>query len=250
MANDPIKRLRAGQPITEGWLGHLVDAVNLRAAGGHVFVDSTGVYHRPDPRSSVALRRFELTENLTCGSNATAYLLKWTGAAYVAQSSVEFEVYDPFSQFCQYSKPTGQDGARGMAQFMWDRGVWEIVELQMPARKIKFAATEDFTSGEANVTVDGVVYYNGYTPDTGITSVENPGWAGLDNDLGLAFLNINDGKYYIESMITVATDIMVGHRIDDSNNKKFETLWQQFYMRAAETTTSDWRTDHTGADCS
>lgn len=205
MANDPIKRLRAGEPVKESWLGHLVDAVNLHAAGGNVFVDSTGVYHRPDPRTGAVLRRFELTENLTFGSNATALVLKWTGAAFATVADSEFEVYDPFSEFNQNDKPTGQDGARGYAHKI--DGRWEITKLQHQARWIHFVVNDgdDFTTADSSVVVDGVTYHDGYQPNTAITTVYNPSasanyvFSGSDDDEGWAQYDPAGNKYWIDN---------------------------------------------------
>ena len=56
-------------------------------------------------------------------------------------------------------------------------GKWYVTPLTATsnARWIKFSATEDFTAGESNVTIDGITYYDGTEPDTAPTSVENPG---------------------------------------------------------------------------
>ena len=161
---------------------------------------------RPRVRRSPegGLRRFELTENLAFGGNATAYLLQWTGAAYVAQSGTSFEVYDPFSKFNQNCKPTGQDGARGYAQWCWDRRVWEIVQMQHQARWIEFVANGAFATTDASATVDGVTYHDGYQPDTAVTTVYNTDESGGDykfegdnNDIGEALYDPANNKYWI-----------------------------------------------------
>jgi len=134
--------------------------------------------------------------------------LQWTGAAYVAQSDVEFEVYDVFSKFNQWCKPTGQDGARGYAQWMWDRGIWEIIQLEHQARWIKFAVTAAFDTSDASEGIDTISYCDGYEPDTEPTTVYNVRadaadtyiFEGADNARGLARFCPGGGKYYIENM--------------------------------------------------
>lgn len=49
---DTVRRLRAGQPITEGWTGDVVDALARQHTGGNVYIDGIGVFHRPDPRTA------------------------------------------------------------------------------------------------------------------------------------------------------------------------------------------------------
>ena len=149
------------------------------------------------------LRRFELTENLAFGSNATAYLLQWTGAAYVAQSDGSFEVYDIFSKFNQKDKPTGQDGARGYAQWYWDRRIWEIVQLEHQARWIEFYLTAALATTDASKGCDNVTYHDGYQPNTAVTTIYNKSassdyiFEGDDNDRGMAKYDPADDKYTI-----------------------------------------------------
>ena len=49
---DTVRRLRAGQPITEGWAGDVVDALARQHTGANVYIDGIGVLHRPDPRTA------------------------------------------------------------------------------------------------------------------------------------------------------------------------------------------------------
>lgn len=157
---------------------------------------------RPGGRDS-GLRRFELTENLAFGSNATAYLLKWTGAAYEAQSDVSFEVYDIFSKFNQKDKPTGQDGARGYAQWVWDRRIWEIITLEHQARWIEFYLSAALATTDASKGCDNVTYHDGYQPNTAVTTIYNKSastdniFSGADNNRGEALYDPVNDKYII-----------------------------------------------------
>ena len=186
-------------PFTRKSEGRISEAVRTVE---HQRVNPRSRRRRSHSRDS-GLRRFELTENLAFGSNATAYLLQWTGAAYVAQSDVSFEVYDVFSKFNQKDKPTGQDGARGYAQWCWDRRIWEIVQLEHQARWIEFYLTAALATTDASVACDNVTYIDGYEPDTAVTTVYNePASAnymfeGDDNDKGKAEYDPGDNKYWI-----------------------------------------------------
>ena len=161
---------------------------------------------RPRSRDST-LRRFELIEHLPSGAtrNATARLLQWTGGVYVAQSDVEFEVYDPDTKFIQVDKPTGQDGARGLAQFMWDRGVWEIVSMQWQARWIEFVVdnASGFDTTDASVAVSDATYHDGYTPNDDVVIVYNKKtngafmFVGVDDVEGMALYDPVTDKYTI-----------------------------------------------------
>ena len=243
MTKDLVKRADPGKIALLTGKQHnlIVDRAFRPSSGARMLESPVGIAHRDlKPKKP---RFGKLYENLDQGSSALMDV--WAGDP-LAETSKRITVRDWFLE-------TGESitsGTKVKVEFI--NGKWYVIDWKQStqqARWIKFSATEDFTSGEANVTIDGITYYDGPTPDPEPISVENPGWAGLDNDVGLAFLNSDDSKYYIASMITVATDIMVGHRIDFGNNKKFETLWQQFYTRAAEVATSDWRTDHEGIDC-
>ena len=188
-------------PKSEGRISGAVRTVE------HQVVNPRGRRRRSRGRWN-GLRRFELTENLTFDSNATAYLLKWTGEAYEAQSDVSFEVYDAFSKFNQNDKPTGQDGARGYAQWCWDRRIWEIVQLEHQSRWIKFVVDDGsgFATTDSSVTVDGVTYIDGYEPDTAITTVYNEPassdyvFEGDDDDKGKAEYDPANDKYWIHQM--------------------------------------------------
>jgi hypothetical protein len=154
------------------------------------------------------LIRFELTENLALGGNATAKQLNWTGAAYVAAATPTFEVYDIHSRFCQTHTPKDQDGARGEARWCFDRGIWEIISMQMMAKRITFAVNNGagFTTSNSTVTIDTVVYIDGYEPETGITTAYNMAaasnyvFSGDDNARGKAELDPATGHYSIYQM--------------------------------------------------
>lgn len=150
--------------------------------------------------------RFELYENLSFGGQATAKLVYWDGNDYAVNDDVTFQVYDAFNKFNQNCKPTGQGGARGYARYFSDAGRWEITELEHQARWIKCLI--DNGSGYATTdetwTVDGVVYYDGYEPDTPVTTVYNaPAHAdyifeGDDNDVFYAKYDPAADKYWLD----------------------------------------------------
>ena len=119
-------------------------------------------------------RRFELKTSLAIGGTATAHPLDWTGAAYAADtaSDNEFTVYDSLGKFQGWARSAGvRDGARGLAMFHHDRGVWEIVAMQHIAQAINFTLTENMgysTTGLASCSIDD--YYDGVNPATvGVT---------------------------------------------------------------------------------
>jgi hypothetical protein len=58
---DTVRRLKAGDPITEGWTGEVVDGLVREHAGANMYVDGSGVYRRPDPRTA-AHDKIELCE--------------------------------------------------------------------------------------------------------------------------------------------------------------------------------------------
>lgn len=154
------------------------------------------------------MRRIELKtgETLTPGGTAAAYFLKWGGASYSPDTSLEITVQDAFSRFRQSSPPTGQNGARGYALFTGDRAVWELLDLEHQALWIEFVVNNGsagFATTDASFGVDGVTYHNGYTPTTAITTVHNKTassnyiFEGDDNGRGMAKYSLGDDKYYM-----------------------------------------------------
>ena len=166
---------------------------------GHVLVRPAKI------PQEVSIRRIELTANLAFGASATAKKLKWnTTTETFSVDGDEFDVQDPFSKFQQTCKPDGQDGARGYARrYPEDGSRWEIIELEHQARWIEFTTTEAFTTTDADVDVDGVVYHDGYEPDTAVETVYNKSassdkiFEGDDNDKGMALYSPETDKYII-----------------------------------------------------
>jgi len=159
-------------------------------------------------RPTDAIRRFELTANLSIGDTTTARKLEWDGDSFEVVGD-EFDVYDPFSMFLQACKPKDEDGARGYArQYPEDAERWEIIELQHQARWIEFVVNDGsgFAASDASVTVDGVSYHDGYEPDTAITTVYNKTassdyiFEGDDDDKGMAKYSPGTNKYIIDQM--------------------------------------------------
>ena len=71
-----------------------------------------------------AIRRFELDETLSEGSNATAHLVQIDDQGAVTEDeATTFEVYDPFSIF------SGEAGDRGYAAYFGDSTHWEIIQM-------------------------------------------------------------------------------------------------------------------------
>jgi len=149
--------------------------------------------------------RFELTENLTFGSNATANRLDWSGSDYAANTAVSFEVYDPFSRFNQNHAPSGQTGARGYACYFSDSDRWEIIQMEHQARWIEFQVNDaaGFDSSDASFTVNSVVYHDGYEPADAVTTVynlqANSGYVfqGSDDWRGVALYAPADDEYTV-----------------------------------------------------
>jgi len=132
---------------------------------GHVLV-------RPANRvlMEATIRRIELVSNLSFGGTATARELQWVSGSGFKRAGGTFAVHDPFSKFQQTAAPKDQGGARGYARQFTDRvGYWELIELQHQARWIAFVVNDEygFDTGDTSVTVDGVVYHDGYEIDTG-----------------------------------------------------------------------------------
>lgn len=67
--------------------------------------------------------RFELKTALAVDDSATAYLRRWNGSAYAADTNIEFTLYDGMSTF------NGAIGAVGYAKYFPDRG-WEVQNME------------------------------------------------------------------------------------------------------------------------
>jgi len=165
------------------------------------------VFIQPTPHPLV---RFELIDNLYFNSYTQARELVWSNSQWKADDTTEATVYDVFGMFCQWCKPKNQDGARGWArQFPEDAERWEIINMQWQAKWIEFVVNDysGFTTSSPSVTVDGVIYHNGYEPDTAITTVYNGSsvagcriFEGDDNDVGEALYDPLTGKYIISQL--------------------------------------------------
>lgn len=147
--------------------------------------------------------RFELTENLEFGGQATAKKLEWQETEYVANDDITFEVWDPHSKWNQKQTPKDQGGARGCAQYCPDSERWEIQWMQHQARWIKFMLAEALDTTDADADCDGVTYVDGYEPETAVTTVHNEPassdyiYEGDDDDIGQAVYDPGNDKYWI-----------------------------------------------------
>lgn len=168
--------------------------------------------HDADPPLAHLFRRFELKDDLADGNPATAYLLYWDSDAddWAIDTDVEFEVVDMFgSRRGQARISDLQKGTRGTCIKFHDSAVWEIVTMEHQARWIEFMVNDasGFTTSDSSVTVDGVIYHDGYEPNTAITIVYNGSSAagcrifyGDDNDVGEAIYDPAADKYIINQV--------------------------------------------------
>lgn len=124
--NPLLRKLNAGEPITERWLAELVEAVGRGLAITAsppltVREDQTG-FHLAlawEPQ----LEPFVLQSDLEPGGEAEAELLLWTGMAWTSDPTGPITVYDPLVTFW------GEPGTRGWATFHHQSGRWQVVQL-------------------------------------------------------------------------------------------------------------------------
>jgi len=109
-----------------------------------------------------------------------------------------------------------QSVLKGSARILWQEsgtGVkWALirfgVEVEHQARWIEFVVNDasGFSQTDASVTVDGVLYHDGYQPSTPVTTVYNKSassnymFKGDDNDKGIALFDRENQKYIINQM--------------------------------------------------
>lgn len=151
--------------------------------------------------------RFELTENLAFGGQATAKKLEWNGSIYAVNDNLTFEVYDPFNKFNQKQTPKDQGGARGCAQYFPDSQRWEIQWLEHQARWIEFVLAEALATTDASADCDGVTYHDGYEPETAVTTIYNKSasggayiYEGSDDNEGTAKYSPANDQYVIDNI--------------------------------------------------
>lgn len=127
MSLTPLKPLRRGQAITEGWINELASRVNLLL---NLSVDPATLNLTKSPsgmhlsaNSWRQVLRFELTASLSVGGSAAAKTVRWDGTAYVATSET-LTVYDSIAAF------TGSIGQQGWCVYMLDSGRWEVMQIE------------------------------------------------------------------------------------------------------------------------
>jgi len=152
------------------------------------------------PAESVALRRFELKDTLTPGSNATAYLVNWTGAAYETDTDTEFEVYDALGCFRGRAKGA-EVGSDGYAEWEADASRWEIIHMVPHALRISCTADGSVATTDSTFSVTGVTIMQptGAILLDPVTTVYNVfSWA-IDNG-GLVHACWNESTEYWEAV--------------------------------------------------
>ena len=136
--------------------------------------------------------RIELKDALSPGGQATAYFRRWTGAAYVTDTTVEIEVYDVLGVFRgrgkdDYSSPHN-DGSFGEVEYWPDSNRWEIKRLTPHATHIKGLATGDWNGGFVYIDGHSIVLPTGaiitdQDPGGNITVRDRYNWDGSENDM-------------------------------------------------------------------
>ncbi len=139
--------------------------------------------------------RFELKNALSIGGTAQAYFRRWTGAAWVTDTTIEITVTDRKGVYLgrgvtTYSSPH-DTGSMGTAKYWPDSNKWEITWLQPHALMIRGKATAIWTG--TTFSIDGVAIMQ---PSGAIITQVDPGsnitisdwlnWDGLENDDVLA----------------------------------------------------------------
>lgn len=225
----------------------------LRSFVGEGFVSKDGFVMLPSDGGDVALRRFELKDDLTADNTAaTAYLLTYdaTTEEYAIDENVEFELYSfiGFTGVGRVVEGEGEeeeitDGTRGWCTKK--DGRWEVVGNSTAGYDRITGLTTAAVDG-SGFTIDNVDVVKGADPreDTSssaetVTIVNTPGWKMADNQRIFAHwderLNSGDGGwevYLVYSTVTVVTDVTISNR---KLKKKTKTIGV-FYAG----TESDW----------
>ncbi len=103
-----------------------------------------------------SIRRFEMGATLSAGGSAEVGLLVWTGAAWEEdEDETTFTVHDFQNRFSKMLTTSGDAGALGIAQYMTDKGAWEILDMQIPGDFFGILRA-DLAQSVSNITVDAV----------------------------------------------------------------------------------------------
>ena len=149
--------------------------------------------------------RFELKYALEPGGSATAYLLPWTGAAYVVDTDIEFEVYDVLKRF--YGRPRTLEGtiyipgAYGYAKYFPGPNRWEIIDMNdnvrlfelladvMPADQASGDTVIGFFLDDPDETEITLYFYERYPLGIGRNGKTDPSYAGTEGYATYNYLN-------------------------------------------------------------
>ncbi len=128
---DSIPEPNPGESILE-WARRITERANRRITGENYIEDSRGTTILGGEAEDKPDRHFELKDNLSSGSNATAYLRTWNGSTWETDTAIEFEVYDALDTFSGIARDEGPPivaGNWGYAEWFSAPGRWEIIQL-------------------------------------------------------------------------------------------------------------------------
>lgn len=122
-----LRRVRPGEPVTHRWANAVVDALSAQSRFSVAFPlelsrDKAGTRLRLTRETVIEV--FELTEDLTSGSEAGAKILAYDGASWADAATAPITVADPLGTF------EGSAGDRGMALFHPSSGLWIVLQLE------------------------------------------------------------------------------------------------------------------------
>lgn len=126
-----LKRVRQGDPITASSHNALVDTANLItrlrvSAPLEMGIQSTGIYLNSRRESLRQTKRVQLTGAVNPSTGlAKVKFVQWDGSAY-SLVDPEIDAYDFTLQFT-----AANVGAQGYAGYFADRGVWELLTLEL-----------------------------------------------------------------------------------------------------------------------
>lgn len=124
---------------------------------------------RADPLPYL-FRRFEMTDALSLGGSADAYLIyddngTLTRVQNQDGTDHEFTVVDRYGEFSKLATlSTADHGAYGTAIKRHDASDWEILRMCHIAYQLEFAASEDFETTDSYWTATAENYFQGYDP--------------------------------------------------------------------------------------
>ena len=155
------------------------------------------------------LRRFVFSDALVPNSGTPTY-----AAAHQVYWDADESEYDYRDATFDVYDPSGSRRAPALNASYWQRVIgvcwkphdcarWEILYLPHQAKWIEWQASGAFTTNDLNITVDNVIYHDGYEPFAGVVSIKNKTandtthmFEGDDDHKGLArYCPAND--YYV-----------------------------------------------------